>query len=259
MAGISDPSTLSAAIAPVIAAAAPALSGTQPQHANAVSRNEALRADDDRARSAAVTPATGATVRFGDIKTLIAAQESQLTRDRRQGELSEEEQKVVQELKQRDAEVRRHERAHAAAAGPYAGAATFEYVRGPDGNLYAVDGEVKIDAAPENDPAATIAKMEIIIRAALAPADPSAQDRAVASQAKQDLTKAKAELAEKKAEEERQTSERRDDPSGATEEGQDAAQNAADIVRAVTAFDAAGALLGLGSARPDQGAAGIRV
>ena len=57
--------------------------------------------------------------------------------------------------------------------------------RGPDGHLYAVSGEVQIDTTPIPDnPAATIAKMEIVISAALAPLEPSAQDSRVAAEAR---------------------------------------------------------------------------
>ncbi|MBT5470690.1 MAG: hypothetical protein HOK41_08815, partial [Nitrospina sp.] len=49
-------------------------------------------------------------------------------------QLSEEERRILNELKARDAEVRAHEAAHLAAAGPYAnGAPTFEFQTGPDG------------------------------------------------------------------------------------------------------------------------------
>lgn len=112
-------------------------------------------------------------------------------------ELSEEEQREVAELKRRDAEVRRHEQAHKAAAGDLAkGPPQFEYETGPDGRGYAVSGEVAIDTSPvPGDPAATIAKMERVRRAALAPAQPSAQDRQVAAQAAREASRARAELA----------------------------------------------------------------
>lgn len=91
----------------------------------------------------------------------------------------------VRELKQRDAEVRRHEAAHKSAAGPHAsGGPTFQFQAGPDGKQYAVGGEVSIDTSEvAGDPAATIRKMQQVRRAALAPANPSAQDRAVAATA----------------------------------------------------------------------------
>ncbi len=108
--------------------------------------------------------------------------------------LSAEDRQVVAQLKRADREVKSHERAHSAAAGPYGGPPTYEFARGPDGRRYAVSGEVSIDASPESDPEATVAKMEIVIRAALAPAKPSSQDRSVANQAKQTKAESLAEL-----------------------------------------------------------------
>ncbi len=101
------------------------------------------------------------------------------------GQLSEEEQKEVRKLKDKDRRVRAHEQAHLSAAGGLArSGAKFEYQTGPDGQRYAVGGEVSIDtSAVEGDPQATLRKAERIRRAALAPADPSAQDRAVAAEA----------------------------------------------------------------------------
>ncbi len=100
-------------------------------------------------------------------------------------ELTEEERQEVDELKQRDQEVRRHESAHKAAAGQFAkGAATYEYTQGPDGKRYASGGEVSIDTSEvSGDPQATIRKMQQIRRAAGAPSEPSSQDRQVAAQA----------------------------------------------------------------------------
>lgn len=112
--------------------------------------------------------------------------------------LTEEEQREVEELRRRDAEVRRHEAAHKAAAGQYArGGPTFEYQTGPDGRAYAVGGEVSIDTTPiPNDPQATIRKADVIRRAALAPEEPSAQDRKVAAEAQALRAKAMKELAQ---------------------------------------------------------------
>lgn len=109
--------------------------------------------------------------------------------------LSDEEKAQLDKLKQRDAEVRRHEAAHVAAGGQFAGAASFEFETGPDGRQYAVAGEVPIDAAAvSGDPEATIDKMETVKAAALAPAEPSGQDRAVAAQAEAKRRAAEAEL-----------------------------------------------------------------
>jgi len=120
-----------------------------------------------------------------------------------QEELSKEEKKKVQELKARDKEVRAHEMAHIAAGGHYVrGGASYEYETGPDGRKYAVGGEVSIDTSPvKNDPQATIQKMRVVRKAALAPAQPSGQDRAVAAKAAQQEIKAQMELREQKAKE----------------------------------------------------------
>lgn len=107
------------------------------------------------------------------------------------------EQRQIAELASRDQAVRAHEQAHAAVGGSYAGAPSYTYSRGPDGKRYAVGGEVGIDVAVvPNDPAATLAKMEIVLRAALAPAAPSAQDLRVAAQAQAQMVQARAGLAE---------------------------------------------------------------
>ncbi len=116
-------------------------------------------------------------------------------------ELSEEEKSAVQKLKKRDRDVKAHESAHMAAGGGIVqGGASYEYERGPDGKMYAVGGEVKIDTSSENDPQATIRKMKQVKMAALAPAQPSGQDRAVAAQAAQAEAQARIELTEQKSE-----------------------------------------------------------
>lgn len=108
--------------------------------------------------------------------------------------LSADEQKVVDKLKARDREVRQHEQAHLSAAGGLAvSAASFEFERGPDGKNYAVGGEVSIDTSPGRTPDETIAKAQRIRAAALAPAEPSGQDRAVAAEAAQMAQAAQAE------------------------------------------------------------------
>ncbi len=98
--------------------------------------------------------------------------------------LSDEEKDQVEELKDRDKEVRAHEQAHLGASGGLAmGGASFEQQRGPDGRMYAVGGEVQIDTSEGGTPDETIAKAQRIRSAALAPAQPSGQDRQVAAQA----------------------------------------------------------------------------
>ena len=119
-----------------------------------------------------------------------------------QNNLSEEEKREVEKLKQQDQEIKAHERAHmAAGAGVVRGGASYKYEHGPDGKMYAVSGEVKIDTSKENDPEATIRKMQQVKKAALAPAQPSAQDRSVAAKAAQIEAEARIELQEQKAKE----------------------------------------------------------
>jgi len=84
----------------------------------------------------------------------------------------------------------------AAGGGLVRGGPTYTYQRGPDGRTYAVGGEVSLDTSSvPGDPEATLRKAQQVKAAALAPANPSAQDRAVAAsaesmaaQARQDLT-----------------------------------------------------------------------
>jgi hypothetical protein len=110
--------------------------------------------------------------------------------------LSDEEQQELDELKRRDREVRTHEQAHKAAGGAYTGSMRLNFQMGPDGKRYAVEGSVPIDVSPvAGDPAATLRKMEVVARAANAPASPSGADRAVAAQASRAMQQARAQLA----------------------------------------------------------------
>jgi hypothetical protein len=100
--------------------------------------------------------------------------------------LTPDEQKEVQKLKERDRQVRLHEQAHmSAGAGLVTSSASFTYQKGPDGVNYAIGGEVGISTSPGRTPDETIQRAQKIRSAALAPADPSGQDRAVATQAAQ--------------------------------------------------------------------------
>ncbi|HOQ90624.1 MAG TPA: putative metalloprotease CJM1_0395 family protein [Candidatus Hydrogenedentes bacterium] len=122
--------------------------------------------------------------------------------------LSPEEQREIARLREMDRRVRQHEQAHLAAGGAYVrGGAQFTYVRGPDGKMYATGGEVSIDVSPERTPEATIAKMQQVRRAALAPADPSPQDRSVAAAAARAEMDARRKLAEQALEEQRRQAE----------------------------------------------------
>ena len=127
---------------------------------------------------------------------------------------------VIRKLAARDAEVRAHEAAHAAAGGQYAGSPSFGFQRGPDGKNYAVSGEVPIDiSAVSGDPAATIAKMQQVKQAALAPASPSGADRSIAAAADATIAAARADLFAKGGKDASQTDatgETQSDASGGT-------------------------------------------
>lgn len=95
-----------------------------------------------------------------------------------------DEDQQLKQLQQTDRAVRAHEQAHIAAGGGLVrGSASFTYKTGPDGKQYVVGGEVSIDTSPGRTPEESIKKARTIRAAALAPADPSPQDRAIAAQA----------------------------------------------------------------------------
>lgn len=132
----------------------------------------------------------------GDAELAEAERSKRSQLAKAEADLAQVEQAEIRELAARDREVRAHEQAHMSVGGQHAGSVSFTYERGPDGRMYAVGGEVPIDTAPVvGDPQATIDKMEQVRRAALAPAEPSAQDRSVAAQAAQLIAQARAELA----------------------------------------------------------------
>lgn len=115
--------------------------------------------------------------------------------------LSETELRQVEQMKVTDQEIRRHELAHQVAGGAYTGAPSYSFERGPDGNRYVVAGEVPIDYGPvQGDPRATLDKMQQVIAAALAPADPSPKDHQVAARARGYMMAAQLELAQQQSE-----------------------------------------------------------
>lgn len=116
-------------------------------------------------------------------------------------QLSSEQQQEVNRLKAIDRKVRAHEQAHMAAGSGVTGGASFQFTRGPDGRQYAVGGEVTINVSSGQTPESTIERARIIQTAALAPADPSSQDRAVAAAAAMMESQARAELSRMKREE----------------------------------------------------------
>lgn len=132
----------------------------------------------------------------------VSADESQETKKQRgeqapAGQLSEQELATLEKLKQRHREVVAHEQAHQAVGGRFAGSASYQYETGPDGGRYAVSGEVPI-RLPSSDaePNEKLQQADQVIRAALAPAEPSAQDRSVAARATEIKIDAQQELRE---------------------------------------------------------------
>ncbi|MGL4982571.1 MAG: putative metalloprotease CJM1_0395 family protein [Treponemataceae bacterium] len=116
-------------------------------------------------------------------------------------------QKVVAQLQTTDTEVRTHEQAHmGAGSGLITRGASYTYEKGPDGRQYAVGGEVGIDTSPvQDDPEATMQKMQQVKAAAMAPARPSGQDLAVATAASALEAQALKELAESRLNEQTET------------------------------------------------------
>lgn len=102
-----------------------------------------------------------------------------------QAALSREQLRELEVLQATDRKVKVHEQAHMAAGAGLVRGSHYEYKTGPDKQLYAVAGEVSIDASPGKTPAETVLKARQVRAAALAPADPSPQDRQVAAQATQ--------------------------------------------------------------------------
>ena len=114
-------------------------------------------------------------------------------------DLSPEELDEIRELSARDIEVRAHEAAHASVGGQYAGAPSYSYQTGPNGVRYAVGGEVPISLPSSNgNPEQAVRAAEQVRRAALAPADPSGQDRRIAARATVVANEARAEIREQR-------------------------------------------------------------
>jgi len=126
----------------------------------------------------------------GEVTSRATEQQSRAEQRQQDADLAQ-----IRQLKARDAEVKSHEAAHAAVGGQLAGSPSYTYQRGPDGVRYAVGGEVPIDVSKvAGDPQATLEKMQRVQRAALAPAEPSVQDRRVAALAAQQAVEARAEI-----------------------------------------------------------------
>ena len=110
-------------------------------------------------------------------------------------EMSLQELLELQRLRLREQQVKTHEMAHKAVAGDLAGPVRYKYKKGPDGRMYIVGGEVPIKLKEGRTPEETVEIARRVKRAALAPANPSPQDRAVAAKASAMEMKALLEMA----------------------------------------------------------------
>ena len=110
-------------------------------------------------------------------------------------------------LRERDDEVRKHEMDHFHEAGEFAASGPqYETTTASNGQSYVTGGKVMVSVGEvEGDPEKTIAKMTKVEKAALKPAEPSDQDRRVATEAVGKRLKAERELAEKKGKDGRAT------------------------------------------------------
>jgi hypothetical protein len=178
---------LGMAIAGVMAAVAPyALINATASRANRSPQSIALTPPVDAPRETQPNDQTDATTQAKD--RVIRGQDEQ--------QRSPEEQRQLASLEARDREVRAHEQAHLSTAGGLAtGPASFTYQRGPNGVNYAVGGEVPLSLRKGQTPEETISNARKIQAAALAPAQPSQQDRNIAAVAGQMALEAVTELA----------------------------------------------------------------
>lgn len=175
---------------------APVISSPNPTYAKPVSVNQSTpEATPEQASDNISRGDTPEAEQEPTVKT-VAVDDS--NDDQHNDEIySEAELELISDLKMRDAEVIAHERAHASVGGQHTGSPSYSYKTGPDGVKYAVSGEVSIDTSRvPGDPQATLQKAQQIKAAALAPAEPSGQDRKVAAKAQQMATQARAEILE---------------------------------------------------------------
>jgi len=186
----------------------------QSQASKSISTHPVNQNDILQSQSAKAVPFSNSITQAQDTLQATSSQsdDETSTRESQRQKTSQEQQvaQIVSQLKARDTEVRAHEMAHLSTAGSYArGGMSFTYQTGPDGHRYAIGGEVGIDTSSiPGDPEATLQKAMVIQRAALAPAEPSAQDQKVAQVAMQMMAQARVDISTMAAEEkEKQVSE----------------------------------------------------
>ncbi|WP_457600018.1 putative metalloprotease CJM1_0395 family protein [Hydrogenivirga sp.] len=107
-----------------------------------------------------------------------------------------------QSLRVIEQKVKAHELAHKSVGGELAGPVRYRYTKGPDGKLYITGGEVPLYLREGRTPEETIEIAQKVKRAALAPMNPSPQDRAIAAKATATEMRARMEMLTRKDEEE---------------------------------------------------------
>lgn len=162
-------------------------------------------------------PSSAALASTGGGLSSISARSPGRSNNSQTGELSEDDKVLQRELQRRDREVRAHEQAHlAAASGIGVSGPAYDYQTGPDGVRYAIGGNVRIDVSPGRSPEDTAEKARTIQRAALAPAQPSGTDLAVAARARQMELQALAEQAQQRQQQDKLSQTYQQTPANST-------------------------------------------
>ncbi|EDP76453.1 putative metalloprotease CJM1_0395 family protein [Hydrogenivirga sp. 128-5-R1-1] len=108
---------------------------------------------------------------------------------------------MTQQLRLAEQKVKMHELAHKSVGGELAGPVRYRYTKGPDGRMYITGGEVPLHLKEGKTPEETIEIARKVKRAALAPLNPSPQDRAIAAKATAMEIKARIEMLSENGEE----------------------------------------------------------
>jgi hypothetical protein len=99
------------------------------------------------------------------------------------GKNGEADAEAIAKLERTEREVVAHENAHKAAAGRFGSAPHYTYTTGPDGKRYISGGDVRVHTPATDDPEEALRNARQVMRAALAPGDPSGADIAAAASA----------------------------------------------------------------------------
>lgn len=89
--------------------------------------------------------------------------------------------RVLEKFRNKDAEIRTHEQAHAS-IGHTTTPISYNYQEGPDGKMYAVGGSVRLDTSIPDEPTAGAFKLDMIQKAASGVTNMSSADGTIASQ-----------------------------------------------------------------------------